>query len=190
MANLNFITPNLATGGDLPEATADALRDIEEWQRLGITHVVDNRIEWDDTDLVAQWAPAIRYLHNGVDDAGQEMPDEWFDVGVAFVHAAFDDPDAKVLVHCHMGINRGPSLAYAVLLAADWDSIEAITAIRTARPIAGLGYAEDALDWHHRAQHTPAGQRFDECLRLIKWREENWIDLVRIIRGIRAVEAN
>lgn len=190
MANLNFITSNLATGGDLPEASLDALRDIEEWRSLGITHVVDNRMECNDTDLVAQWAPEIRYLHNGVDDAGQLMPDAWFDVGVAFVRAAFNDPGAKVLVHCHMGINRGPSLAYAVLLATGWDPVDAMAAIRTVRPIAGIGYAQDALEWHHRTQHIPKPLRLDQCRRLDEWRAANWIDIVRIIRGIRAVEAH
>lgn len=190
MANLDFITPNLATGGDLPNETPDAIRDLEEWQRLGITHVIDNRLEWDDSKFVAQWAPEINYLHNGVDDHGERMPDGWFNEGVPFALEAFADPNSKVLVHCHMGINRGPSLAYAVLLASEWDPIEALTAIRSARPIAGLLYAEDALDWHHHTQDIPRRQRIDEFRQLDEWREQNWIDVVRIIRGIRAVEAS
>ncbi len=67
-----------------------------------------------------------------------------------------------MLVHCHMGINRGPSMAYACLLVLGWDPIEAMTAIRTARPIAAIGYAEDALDWHHRTyrdQPTPPARQ-------------------------------
>jgi dual specificity phosphatase 3 len=190
MANLDFITPNLATGGDLPNETPDAIRDLEEWQQMGITHVIDNRLEWDDSKFVAQWAPDMSYLHNGVDDHGERMPDGWFNEGVPFALEAFAEPNSKVLVHCHMGINRGPSLAYAVLLASGWDPIEALTAIRSARPIAGLLYAEDALDWHHQRQDTPRRQRIDEFRQLDEWREQNWIDVVRIIRGIRALEAN
>lgn len=190
MANLNFITPHLATGGDLPYDDEMARAALEEWQRLGITHVIDNRLEWSDEDLVADLAPEIRYLHNGVDDAGQQMPDHWFDRGVEFAAEALAAPKHRVLVHCHMGINRGPSLAYAILLSAAWDPIDAIDAVRTARPIAGLGYAEDALDWHHRRSHTPASQRRIDHIRLEEWRQANWIDVVRIIRQIRAAEAS
>ena len=190
MVNLSFITDNLATGGDLPESTAAARRDLKKWQELGITHVVDNRLEWSDAEFVAQWAPEIRYLHNGVDDHGEAMPDEWFNDGVEFIVKALNASNAKVLAHCHMGINRGPSLAYAALLAIAWDPIEAISAIRSARPIAGLGYAEDALDWHHRCQHTPQAQRRRAERRLAAWRRDNWIDVVRNIRSIRTAQAS
>ena len=59
-------------------------------------------------------------------------------------------PDAVVLVHCHMGVNRGPSMAYAILLALGWDAVEALNAISAARPIAGVIYAGNALSWWHR----------------------------------------
>lgn len=41
------------------------------------------------------------------------MPDEWFWDGVDFAFEALADPDAQILAHCHMGINRGPSMAFA-----------------------------------------------------------------------------
>jgi len=190
MANLDFITPCLATGGDLPYDDQAALEALEQWQQLGITHVIDNRLEWSDEGFVADLAPNICYLHNGVDDGGQRMADRWFDTGTEFATAALADPGSKVLVHCHMGINRGPSLAYAILLATGWDPIEAIDAIRTARPIAGLGYAGDALDWHHRRSDTPTARRRSDRVDLAKWRTANRIDVVRIIRRIRAAEAS
>jgi protein-tyrosine phosphatase len=188
MANLHFITDRLATGGDLPWQEADAIPALEEWRRLGITHVVDNRIEWTDEELVARLAPEVRYLHNGVDDHGDRQPDVWFDRGVEFVRQALEDSAAKVLVHCHMGINRGPSLAYAVLLDAGWDPVAAIDAIRTARPIAYALYAEDALDWHHRRTGADESTRGDARARLRTWRREHPLDVVRIIRSIRADE--
>ncbi len=190
MANFDFITPRLATGGDLPYDDEAALEALEQWQQLGITHVIDNRLEWSDENFVADFAPDIRYLHNPVDDDGQRMPDRWFDMGTEFATAALAVPGNKVLVHCHMGINRGPSLAYAILLAAGWDAIGAMDAVRTARPIAGLGYAEDALDWHHRRNQTPITRRRRDLVRLETWRAANRIDVVRIIRRIRAAEAS
>lgn len=190
MANLNFITDRLATGGDLPSDAVDALEHLAAWRRLGITHVVDNRLEWSDAGLVAAWAPELQYLHNGVDDAGQRMPDAWFDTGVDFVRSALLGANARVLVHCHMGINRGPSLAYAVLLEDGRDPVAAMDAVRSARPIAAIGYAEDALDWHHRRHQTPMPQRHADRRRVAAWRDTNPIDVVRIIRGIRLAEAH
>jgi dual specificity phosphatase 3 len=190
MTDLNFITSRLATAADLADDTRRALADLAHWQRLGITHVVDNRAEWTDEDFVAEYAPTIKYLDNGVDDAGQHMPDVWFDDGVSFIQDALTDPAAKVLVHCHMGINRGPSLAYAALLAEGWDPVDAIAQIRRVRPIAAVGYAEDALAWHQRRSLTPQPIRVAQRRQLRQWRQDNWIDVVRIIRDIRRAEAS
>jgi hypothetical protein len=183
--NLDFVTPQIATGGDLPQIWDDLVPAVQAWQDLGITHVIDNRVEWSDEDAVAQLAPELRYLYNGVDDAGCGQPDHWFDDGVAWARQALVDPDAKVLIHCHMGINRGPSLTYAVLLDHGYDPVEAIEAIRTARPIAGVLYAEDALGWFHCRNDVDPARRADDRRRLAEWREDNWIDIVRIIRDIR-----
>lgn len=190
MPNLNFITPRLATGGDLPEDLDEALLDLRAWQEIGITHVVDNRREWDDGQFIAEHASAINYLHNGVDDNGDQLPDTWFDTGVEFVLAALAEPDTKVFVHCHMGINRGPSLAYAALLALGWDPIEAMTAIRSTRPIAAIGYADDALDWHHRRRRVTRATQAKNWRRMDEWYDANPIDVVRIIKEIRLAEAS
>lgn len=186
--NLDFVTAQIATGGDLPYSDHRDLPVLGEWARLGITHVIDNRVEWTDESHVGRHAPQVAYLHNGVDDAGGRQPDRWYDEGIAFARAALSDPDAKVLIHCHMGINRGPSLTYALLLDLGWDPIDAIAVIRVARPIAAVGYAEDALDWFHRATSVDPTQRLDDRQRLAAWRDANWIDVARIIRQQRAVE--
>jgi hypothetical protein len=81
-----------------------------------------------------------------------------------------------------MGINRGPSMAYAALLADGWD-VDAIAAIRSVREIAAVGYAEDALAWHHRRMGASLAQRSVDRQRLADWRTDNWIDVVRIIRN-------
>ncbi len=187
--NLDFVTDRIATGGDLPPRREDATAALRVWQDLGITHVIDNRQEWTDEDLVAGLAPDMRYLCNGVADAGNGQPDHWFDDGVAWAREALSDPDAKVLIHCHMGINRGPSLAYAVLLDQGVDPVDAVDAIRRARPIAGVSYAEDALGWFHRRHDVDPARRSEDRRRLAPWRHENHIDVVRIIRSIRQDEA-
>ena len=140
MANITQLTSTLWTGGDLPDDDETAVSDIADWLEAGITHVVDNRVEANDEELVGLDAPRVAYPHNGADDAGQRMPDAWFDRTVDFARDAWAaDPDAGVLVHCHMGINRGPSAAFAVLLDLGWDVIEAIALVRTLRPIAAVG---------------------------------------------------
>jgi hypothetical protein len=84
VANISRITDSVFTGGDLPlhigrNAMIEHLRDIED---AGITHIIDNRIEWTDEAFVLEHSPKISYLHNPQDDAGQRMPDSWFDRGV------------------------------------------------------------------------------------------------------------
>ncbi|MCW2572561.1 MAG: dual specificity protein phosphatase [Frankiales bacterium] len=124
--------------------------------------------------------PEVGYLHHGMDDAGQRVPDAWFDHALAWIDAG--GPEAVVLTHCHMGINRGPSLGYAVLLHQGWDPVEALTAIRSARPQANAWYAEDALRWHHnRLGSDPAA----DLRRLGAWRKEHPLDVVRLIREER-----
>ena len=116
-----------------------------------------------------------------MDDAGQQVPGVWFDVGVGWALEALDQ-GGTVLTHCHMGINRGPSLGFAVLLAQGWDAVEALEAIRSARPIAWVAYAEDALRWHHERSSASAEEREHDRRRLVRWREDNELDLASVIR--------
>jgi protein-tyrosine phosphatase len=153
---------------------------MSELAELGITHLIDCRLEWDDERQFARELPDIRYLHHGIDDAGQDVPGEWFDAAINWIEAAGDD--AVVLTHCHMGINRGPSLGFAVLLHQGWDPVDAIAAIREARPIANVWYAEDAVRWHHSKSTTDPAS---DLHRLARWRDANPLDVVRIIRSIR-----
>ena len=98
MANLNFVTDRLATGGDLPYDSADALRDLNEWRRLGITHVVDNRLEWSDADFVAEWAPEINYLARDYASFRRLMLDRLSLLAVAGIGAPESAPAAMVFL--------------------------------------------------------------------------------------------
>lgn len=133
-ANADFVTPYLAVGGDLSHDDDIAVRQsVELVVDGGITHVLDVRREADDTDW---WAETeVHYLWAGIDDAGQRVPAAWFDQIVTWATDAIND-GGVVLTHCHMGINRGPSAGFAVLLGLGWDPVQALAAIRAARPIA------------------------------------------------------
>lgn len=180
-ANITRLDATLFTGGDLPMDTTRAVADIAEWRMHGIDRVVDCRAEWSDHELVAAHAPEIDYAHLGIHDVGQHIPGVWFDELVAAV-----DPDVVTLVHCHMGINRGPSAAYALLLARGHDPVDAIRLIRTRRPIAAVSYAEDALEWRLDRTGADEASAHRTRARLAAWRRANPHDTVRIIREIRA----
>ena len=85
MANISRITARVWTGGDLPSHLGDEamLTDLSEIQSVGFTPIIDNRIEWSDEAFVEAHAATLTYRWNGQDDAGQAMPDAWFDDGVA-----------------------------------------------------------------------------------------------------------
>jgi dual specificity phosphatase 3 len=177
-ANAHFVTENLLIGGDLDYRSRTlATEQIVELHKAGVTHIIDARVEWSDEDWVAELLPRLHYFHHGIDDAGQLVPGEWFQEGVDFALAGMES-GGIVLAHCHMGINRGPSLGFAILLALGWDAVEALDAIREARPIAFIAYAEDALRWHH----TDRGALRRDLRRLAQWRDDNDLDVGSVIR--------
>ena len=184
-ANASFVTPYLAIGGDLDTTAEDvAVNQLGELGEAGITHVIDVRVEWNDEEWVRERRADLEYLHLGIDDAGQLVPDEWFDEGVRFALEAVEG-GGVVLSHCHMGINRGPSMGFAVLLALGWDAVEALEAIHAARPIAFIAYAEDALRWHHG---TGTPELEEDLRRLRQWREDNDLRLGDVLRAVREQE--
>jgi dual specificity phosphatase 3 len=188
LANASWVTDRLLVGGDLDAMNAElATAQLRELTAAGVTHIIDVRVECNDEDVVTSVDPGLNYLWAGIDDAGQLVPDEWFDKTVGHVTAALADPRSVVLTHCHMGINRGPSLGYAVLLAQGWDPVEALAAIRAARPIAYVAYAEDALRWHHSTTGVTVAERRADHARLRDWRQANPLDLVRVIAGERGL---
>ncbi len=187
-ANAHFVTPQLLVGGDLDWDTAVAVEQLRELVNSGVTRIIDTRIEAEDADLVARFAEVSRvdldYHRHGIDDAGQRVPAEWFDdcVGVALDAI---DAGGVVLTHCHMGINRGPSLGYAVMLAQGWDPLDALARIVEVRPISYVAYAEDALSWHHtRASSSPEALAAD-LDRMATWRSEHGLDLLAVLRLTR-----
>jgi hypothetical protein len=74
------------------------------------------------------------------------------------------------------------------MLAGGYGPVGAIDMIRAGRPIANVGYAEDALGWFRMSRDIAADQRRIEWAELQPWRAENPHDTVRIIRRIRLGE--
>jgi len=167
------VTPNLVLSGDLAADRDEALEQLRGWIQAGVTHIVDVRSEENHDWFVAVHAPHITYHWLGVDDDGAPRDADWFEAGVAAMLEAWRDPSASVLVHCQMGINRGPSMGFAGMLAVGWDPIEALTAIRRARPIAKVHYAVDAVEWRLTRSGAAPAQVITEMDRVATWMDAN-----------------
>ena len=182
------VTSWLAISGDLSPSTSRAESQLSEWVAHGVTDIVDVRGEWSDERLVAELAPQLRYHHIGTHDDGSGQSVDWFAEGLCALHEALAHEGAKILVHCHMGINRGPSMAFAFLLDQGWDPNPALAALRNARPIAAILYAADAIEAHHELRKSSKGERVADTLAVRQWMSENDIDVAHVIRRIRQAE--
>lgn len=183
VANAHFATEFLAIGGDLDYNRQRATNQAHELIEVaGVTHVLDVRLEAAE-DLWDQF-PQVTYRWDGIDDAGQSVPGSWFEDTTGWANAAID-AGGVVLTHCHMGINRGPSAGFALLLSRGWDAVDALAAIRDARPIAVIAYAEDALEWHFDRTGASESTRRTTRQRVVNWRAAHPLDQLRVIRAVR-----
>jgi hypothetical protein len=189
--SINWVTDRIALSGDLEtEWPSRGNTQLQAWVDAGITDIIDVRGECNDRRFVALNAPHVRYHWFGTHDSGRAQPDDWFADGVTAAQQLLADPDRKVMIHCHMGVNRGPSMGFAVLLSQGHDPLEALQAIRTARPIAGIIYAEDAVAWWHRTQGTPETLIHRERRRVREWLATNDVDVAWIVSRMRRAQAS
>jgi len=180
-----WVNERMALSGDLDVYSPErGLAQLQQWVDAGITDIIDVREERNDARFVERHAPHLGYHWFGTHDAGFGQPDSWWEAGVLAAEAVLADPNRKVMVHCHMGVNRGPSMGFAILLSQGHDAVEALEAIREARPIAGILYAEDAIDWWHRTQGTPETLAFAEARRVRNWMRTNDVDVAWIVNRI------
>lgn len=183
---LCWITDRIIVTGDLPYDRGAARRQLDRWIAAGVTHIVDVRSEHSDEGFVRAEAPQLGYTWAPTHDAGGDQPDAWFDEAVTRVlEVLASDPAAVVLIHCHMGINRAPSLATAVLMELGFSAVEALEAIRSARPIANIEYAEQAADWYHRRHGSSDSVRFGDRRAIRRWKDENPVNVAWVISRIR-----
>jgi len=182
--SLCWVTPRIAICGDLPTDRDEAREQLRDWEENGITHEIDVRIEANDAGFVAANS-AITYVWHGVDDDGGRRDDSWFDEVTGIITGILaSDPEAKVVVHCHLGLNRAPSIVFATLLAMGWDDLDALRRIRDERPIAGIIYAPDAVAWHGRRNGHSAEAISRRRASVNAWFDRNRLDLGWVIRNI------
>lgn len=179
-----WVDEQLAVSGDLPYNRVEALEQLRVWEQSGITDVFDMRGEADDSTFIHRMSDVITSHWFGVDDAGTPRDDAWFDSFVDRAHEILEDSERKILVHCHMGVNRGPSALYAIMLSLGWDHVAALRAIRDSRPIAGIIYAPDAVNWFARSSgyDVDLSQQMENDV--TGWLRRNDLDIAYVIRSI------
>lgn len=167
--DITWLTPDLATGADLGLGDDEMFANAQALVEMGVTHVCDLRSEDEDSEL---WeAFGVRYLNLGtIDDEGHHIPAELFDKVVEFADECQSE-QGRLLVHCHMGVNRGPSAAVAVMMDRGWNPLAAFYLIRDKRPQSAVYYFMDAYDAHIQRRELTRGPY--ERRRIMKaWEKE------------------
>jgi protein-tyrosine phosphatase len=127
--DITWLTDRIAVGGGI--WTADNMAKVA---RVGVTHIIDMQIEFDDTPLAVEHG--VRVLWNPTDDDFEPKPAELFQRGVEFAQASLGERDAKLFIHCAAGVHRAPMMAAAVLGSMGWTLEDAMHLIETRRPVA------------------------------------------------------
>ena len=129
--DITWITDRLAVGGGIWIESK-----MIEAVRLGITHIIDMQIEFDDTALAEPYG--VKVLWNATEDDFQPKSPELLKRGVDFALAALDDPETRVFVHCAAGVHRAPMMTLAILRAMGWDLQDAKRLLQSRRPVVDL----------------------------------------------------
>lgn len=142
----NWITTRIALGGQF-----ESVSDLSELTKVGITDVINCREVPDPayvTDKVSVcWPQPYK------PDDGTQRTQEWFVAGGNYWKFLFFQPERKVYVHCHAGMNRSASMVYFLLRLYGLYPDDAKSLIHKHRwltdggvltPELGIRYAEEA----------------------------------------------
>ncbi len=111
--DMSWVTDRIAVGGGIWN---DA--NMEELIDLGMTHIIDMQVEFDDRPLAEPYG--VQVLFNPTDDDFEQKPPDLFQRGVDFALAALDEPEGKVYIHCAAGVHRAPMMTLALLRVLGW----------------------------------------------------------------------
>lgn len=76
----------------------------------------------------------LNLYHLPQKDDGTMRPPGQYRTGIRWAFEALQFPTYKIYAHCQSGLNRGPTMAFALLRAFGFSKEMAIEAIRVARP--------------------------------------------------------
>lgn len=183
------ITKDILLSGDLNHDERKAREQLAEWRNEGVTHILDCRSEWSDEPLVKEFDKTIGYLNLGTHDSGGDQEASWYRDGWDFYERLIEeDPNNKVLVHCHMGVNRAPSMVFYLMIKEGYEPKEALNLIRTNRPIAACYYANSAWNTFANDEGLSQDEKSDGFYEIDNFFVENQINLRDVIHQIRQVE--
>ncbi len=111
--DLTWVTDRISVGGGIWND-----QNMTELVRLGVTHIINMQIEFDDRPL-AEPHP-VTVCHSPTDDDFQPKPPRLFQKAVEFALQALDEPENKVFIHCAAGVHRAPMMTLALLRVLGW----------------------------------------------------------------------
>ena len=177
------VAPNIIISGGLPHDREHAKKVLNTWEDTGVTHYIAVHEECDNRTFV-QRNSRVEYIKVGVDDDGSRRDPRWFDTTTTAALDALKEPDSKLLISCWLGVNRGPSATFAVLLSLGWEPIAALEAIRTVRPIAATIYAPDAIRWWGKRSGHSQDAINETSKEVQTWIRQNPLDLYHVMDAI------
>ena len=110
---MTWITDRIAVGGGIWND-----ENMAEVVKLGVTHIIDMQIEFDDRPLAEPYP--VKVLFNPTDDDFMPKPPALFQAGVDFALEALDQPNGKVFIHCAAGVHRAPMMTLAIMRVLGW----------------------------------------------------------------------
>lgn len=146
MTSISHINDRLYVGGD-PDYSTDVAQDVL-LLNAQVDLIIDCRSQGEARwgGWIDQEGLDVPILHIPMhDDLKNNNKPEDFLSALERVHEEY--PNAQsFFVHCHMGVNRGPSMAMFFLMQLfEMTAKEAFMELREKRPVVGLAYAEDAV---------------------------------------------
>ncbi len=150
--DLTWVTDRVAVGGGIWMQSR-----MNEVARMGVTHVINMQMEFDDTEFGE--AAGVAVLWNPIDDDFEPKHPKIFERGVRFALEALKDPKAKVFVHCAAGVHRAPMMALALLCVQGHELDSAMRLIRTRRDVADFAgvYVRSVEEFLKVWRQTAAG---------------------------------
>jgi protein-tyrosine phosphatase len=127
--DMTWVTERIALGGGIWND-----ENMLMLVRLGVTHIIDMQIEFDDRPLAEPHA--VQVLYNPTDDNFELKPPDLFQRGVEFALAALNEPESKLYIHCAAGVHRAPMMTLAVLRVMGWALEDALDLIQQRRYVA------------------------------------------------------
>jgi hypothetical protein len=102
--SMQLVVPRIFLGSEYPAQDRLVLSE------RGITHIINC------SGLPPAFPSDFSYLAVELPDAAEEDISRFFGPAIEFIERALESPTACVLIHCHFGVSRSPSILIAYLM--------------------------------------------------------------------------